>query len=265
MRGESPSPISKGRGMYLERFQERQFATSLAGRASGGCTHTGDCESCVVRGKAICATLPAEGLAELQRIGRQKLLSKGQALLWEGEEQTHVATLVSGMLKLVGATPDGREQIVGLLGPGSFFGRLDGVPACCSVVALVPTRLCLFGRESFARFARNWPQVQGTLFERSLADLDRARRWLLMLGRGSAAERVAMLLVEFSGGDAGPGVHGFPLRRGQMADAAGLTIETVSRQLSALRAAGIIRLPNRDCFEIGDRDALLSLAGLDSR
>jgi CRP/FNR family transcriptional regulator len=47
-----------------------------------------------------------------------------------------------------------------------------------------------------------------------------------------------------------------------MAEFAGLTIETVSRQLTRFKSAGIIALPSRDSFELLDRDALLATAGI---
>ena len=53
----------------------------------------------------------------------------------------------------------------------------------------------------------------------------------------------------------------FPLSRGQMADLAGLTIETISRQLTKLKKAGIISLPSRNGFVIHDREALAAIAG----
>ena len=49
--------------------------------------------------------------------------------------------------------------------------------------------------------------------------------------------------------------------RQQIADVLGLTIETVSRQMSALRAAQVIDLPGRRSLHILDRARLTAMAG----
>lgn len=83
---------------------------------------------------------------------------------------------------------------------------------------------------------------------------------MVLLGRGSAAQRVAAVLIDFAGDRIG--LQSLPLSRGQIAEFAGLTIETVSRQFTRLRTAGIISLPTRDTFEVMDRDALLAISDL---
>ena len=107
------------------------------------------------------------------------------------------------------------------------------------------------------------------MLNRTLDELDRARRWMLLLGRKSAAERVASFLIEMSQrlAETGPDPQipldnfDLPLDRQQIADVLGLTIETVSRQLSAMRAAGVIELPGRRSLSIRDRARLVALAG----
>jgi CRP/FNR family transcriptional regulator len=52
-----------------------------------------------------------------------------------------------------------------------------------------------------------------------------------------------------------------PFSRQQVADLLGLTIETVSRQFTKLKAEGVVALPGRRDVEILDRPALETLAG----
>ena len=58
----------------------------------------------------------------------------------------------------------------------------------------------------------------------------------------------------------GPVTFDLPLSRGQMADILGLTIETVSRQMTKLRDAGVINLPGGRAITIADRPALIRRA-----
>ena len=224
-----------------------------------------DCSQCPVGRSAICACLPADSLEDLSRLGRKQKVKRGQTLVWEGDEALVVANVISGVLKLSMSMPDGREQIVGVVFPGDFIGRPFGKESPHSVTALSDAELCVFTRSAFDGFARQHPDLQNKLLLRTLNELDRARHWMLLLGRKTAAERIATLLLEVSDrmGDSEDGrAESFemPLDRQQMGDVLGLTIETVSRQLTKLKSADMIDLPNRRTVVIQDRARLENLA-----
>lgn len=227
------------------------------------------CSHCVVRNRAICASLSTGEVEKLNALGRRQSVRRGQTLIWEGDDAMVVANVVEGMLKLSTSTGDGREQIVGVVYPSDFIGRPFGQRSHHSVTALTDARVCMFTRNAFDSFAREHPELEHKLLERTLIELDRARRWMLLLGRKSAAERVATFVLEMSdrlaetGCDAVPqplDCFELPLTRQQIADVLGLTIETVSRQLSRLRADGVIDLPDRRRIAIRDRGAIEALA-----
>ncbi|HZV19849.1 MAG TPA: Crp/Fnr family transcriptional regulator [Sphingobium sp.] len=228
------------------------------------------CQSCVVRNRAICSALSGAELDALNRIGRRITVERGETLIWEGDESTLVANVIEGVLKLSTSTADGREQIVGVVYPSDFIGRPYGGTTQHSVTALSDAQLCLFTRPAFDSFTRQYPELQHKLLERTLNELDRARSWMLLLGRKSASERVATFLLDMARRLAETTCHGqglherfeLPLTRQQMADLLGLTIETVSRQLTRLRQAGIIDLPDRRAVIILDRAAMEIEAGL---
>lgn len=231
------------------------------------------CQTCVVRNHAICSVLTVPEREVLSRMGRHVTIRRGETLIWEGDESALVANVIEGALKLSTSTADGREQIVGVVYPSDFIGRPFGGTAQHSVTALSDARLCLFTRPAFDGFAHDYPQLQHKLLERTLTELDRARGWMLALGRKSASERVATFLLEMSerlGGagdmDAGgcnqpSNQFELPLTRQQIGDLLGLTIETVSRQLTRLRQAGIIDLPDRRAVVFLNRAAMEMEAG----
>ncbi len=227
------------------------------------------CEHCVIRNRAICAALSSAELDVLNKVGRRVPVARGQTLMWEGDDSALVANVIDGVLKLSTSTADGREQIVGVAYPSDFIGRPFGDTTQHSVTALSDAQVCLFTRPAFDAFAREHPQLEHKLLERTLTELDRARDWMLLLGRKSAGERIATFLLDMAGRLAGARCAGseeaerfeLPLSRQQMADLLGLTIETVSRQLTRLRQAGIIALPDRRTVVILDHEAMEAEAG----
>lgn len=229
------------------------------------------CETCVVRNRAICSALDSREIGALNQLGRRRAVSAGEPLIWEDDDSLLVANVIEGVLKLTTSTEDGREQIVGVAYPSDFIGRPFGNTTKASVVALTDARVCVFARSDFDRFAKEHPELEHKLLERTLAELDRTRSWMMLLGRKTAAEKIATFLLEMSDRLAdNTGCEAFkgpskrftlPFSRQQVADVLGLTIETVSRQFTRLRSEGVIELPSRREVEILDRAALRDQAG----
>ncbi|MFN3474948.1 MAG: Crp/Fnr family transcriptional regulator [Blastomonas sp.] len=228
-----------------------------------------DCSTCVVRNRAICASLTVDELAVLGRMGRRQRVKAGHTLLWEGDDAPVVANVLEGVLKLVVAASEGREQIVGVVFASDFIGRPFGKESPYTVTAMTDAEVCIFNRNSFDDFAGEHPDLQQKLLRRTLDELDRARHWMMLLGRKSAAEKVASFLLEMSeritgqGCDTANAQNAFelPFGRQQIADILGLTIETTSRQLTQMRGAGVLGLPSRREIVIHDRAAMEAMAG----
>ena len=227
-----------------------------------------NCSTCVVRNRAICSGLDDGEINVLNKKGRHHKLVPGQTLLWEGDDSMLVANVIEGVLKLSTSMGDGREQIVGVVYPSDFIGRPFGGKSHYSVTALTDAYVCAFSRRDFDEFARAHPALEHKLLDRTLTELDRARDWMLLLGRKTAPEKVATFLLEMSERLAATGCvdtgpldrFELPFGRQQVADILGLTIETVSRQLTALRKRGVIDLPDRRSVVIIDRDSLADIA-----
>jgi CRP/FNR family transcriptional regulator len=114
--------------------------------------------------------------------------------------------------------------------------------------------------------------VAQRLLEMTLDELDAAREWMLLLGRKTAREKIASLLAIIARRDAslkpktakGGIVFDLPLTREEMADYLGLTLETVSRQVSALKRDGVIELEGKRHIIVPDFDRLMEETGDDS-
>lgn len=223
------------------------------------------CQACAVRNRAICGELEDGEIDLLNRIGRRRKLEPGEQLLWEGDDAILVANVIDGVLKLSSQTADGKEQILGLAYPSDFLGRPFGQSTPYGVEALSEAHVCVFQRSDFDSFARAHPRLEHKLLERTLTELDRTRRWMVLLGRMNAEQKLAAFLLELSDRMAPPAcsampgvaeVVELPLSRQQIADVLGLTIETVSRQFTRMKNEGVIDLPSRREVTILRREVL---------
>lgn len=227
------------------------------------------CVNCAVRDQALCGSLTETELMTLNQLGRRQNITRGQTLMWAGDESVVCANLLSGVLKLVASTADGREQIVGLLYPADFVGQPYAEHADFTITALTDAELCVFPRLPFERVLEDHARMERLLLQRTLHALTEARSRMLTLARTSAEERIAGLLLDMArragangcrGSAGGPLTFDLPLTRGQIADVLGLTIETVSRQLTRLKTHGVIKLPSGRGVTIVDQSALEALA-----
>lgn len=229
------------------------------------------CSDCGVRDKALCGSLSDAELVGLAKLGVQRRLGRGDTLVRADDPPLVCANLQAGVMKVSTVTSGGSEAIVGLLYPGDFIGRPFAESDDHDVVALTDVEVCVFPRAAFERALTEHRQMEQKLLQRTLSELDRARRWLMRMGRATATARVAGFLDDMQRrlatsdcqrGSAGSGAAAFdlPLSRGEIADLLGLTIETVSRQMTRLRAAGIIELPGGRAVIIRDTAALAEAA-----
>lgn len=230
------------------------------------------CLDCTIRLQAVCAHADAIEIAELERAKRYRSYAPGQVIVAAGSEPALVGSVVEGVAQLTTLLPDGRRQMVGLLFPSDFVGRPGRPRIDYDVVAATAVTLCTFRKREFERLLRAYPVLERRLLEMTLDELDRAREWMLLLGRKSAREKVASLLLMMARRDAtlvrrpprdGQTVD-LRLTRQAIADYLGLTVETVSRQLGALQRHGRIALRDARTVEIRALDDLERDSGSDA-
>lgn len=233
-------------------------------------TLTDGCSDCAIRTHSICAALDQAEVETLGKLGRRRSLKAGEPLIWEGDESLLVANVVTGMLKLVSSTADGREQVVGMVYPTDFIGRPFGPTSHHSVTAISDATVCVFSRSDFDSFAAEHPTLEHKLLWRTLEELDRTRQWMALLSRKSAKEKVAIFLLDMAqrlpdvgGRPEGEGANSefeFPFGRPVIADVLGLSTETVCRHLTALKREGILEFPTRRSIRIAQLEVLVSVS-----
>ncbi|RYG92689.1 Crp/Fnr family transcriptional regulator [Loktanella sp. IMCC34160] len=231
-----------------------------------------ECAGCPIRHRAVCATCDAEELEKLEQIKFYRNYEAGQPISWAGDEMAFVGSVVRGVASVSRTLEDGRTQMVGLLLPSDFVGRPGRATSPYDVTAVSDVTLCCFRRKPFEHLLLVAPHVAERLLEMTLDELDAAREWMLVLGRKTAREKIASLLTIIARRESvigmtktkGPIVVELPLTREAMADYLGLTLETVSRQISALKREGLIELDGKRRIIVPDFTALLDETGDDA-
>ena len=234
-------------------------------------THS-DCIDCPIRHRAVCARCEGDELVQLEAIKYYRTFDAGQTVIWSGDRMDFVGSVVEGIATLSQTMEDGRTQMVGLLLPSDFVGRPGREGAAYDVVATTDILMCCFRKKPFEDMMARTPHIAHRLLEMTLDELDAAREWMLVLGRKTAREKIASLLSIIArrdaslspNGPAGPMIFDLPLTREAMADYLGLTLETVSRQISALKREGVIVLEGKRHVTIPDFDRLLGETGDDN-
>jgi CRP/FNR family transcriptional regulator len=196
----------------------------------------------------------------------RKRYRPGSVIVRSGDQADWCAHVVSGVVKLTLALPDGRQQIVGILFPSDFLGRpfKDRAPFTAEAASVV--ELCCFGQRQFEQLLHQHPGMKQLFLERTLDAVDAARDWMLLLGCKTAEERVATLILLIARrtrvarcapcAEDQPMRFDLPLSRMEMAEFLGLRTETISRQLRRLHAAGLIDMPGRRSIAVRNLGAL---------
>jgi CRP/FNR family transcriptional regulator len=223
-----------------------------------------DCAHCDVRSLGICVALGETEQKRLKDIAATRHFTEGETIFSAEDPADVVGTVVRGAVKTYKLLPDGRQQVVGFLFPGDFVGSAIFGTNRCFAEALSPVELCVFPYAPLQRLMKDLPALEHELLRRAHDDLDLAQEWMLLLGRKTAQERVATFLCLLfdkakQRGHCGAPID-LPMNRSEIADYLGLTIETVSRQLSKLKSAGVIVIHGSHAIELRRPNQLAELA-----
>ncbi len=219
------------------------------------------CAHCNVCTDSICSVMKKR--EELLDIATKTFVKKykiGDIIQAENEPQTFLGTILTGTVKMERITEAGEGQILGILFPTDFVGRAHSEVCSYQAVALEDVEICCAQQDDFKELFTKYPHLESSLFSQTLKMLDKSREWLVVLGKKRAFERVACLIALYYkrlGNRRSFYIH---LSREAMADFLGLTFETVSRQLSQLKKAGIIKIEGHNEYTILNSEELLKLA-----
>ncbi|HXV26045.1 MAG TPA: helix-turn-helix domain-containing protein [Alphaproteobacteria bacterium] len=194
----------------------------------------------------------------IRQLGQSIFIRRDETLFFEGDPAAAVYLVVSGTVRISKMLSDGRRQIVGFREEGELIGLALAEDYPYSAEGVTPVRVRRLGRTRLEALMETHPRLRQRLFLLAAHELAAAQRQILLLGRKTARERICSFLLERQRG-AAPEIE-LPMSRTDIADYLGLTIETVSRTLSQLRAEGLIRMPTLHNLQLSNPDRLCDLA-----
>lgn len=221
------------------------------------------CTACPLRPLPAFKPVTPSELASINaaKVG-QRLCSAGATILAEGQAATRVYTLLEGWAFRFKTLEDGRRQILNFLLPGDLLGLQGELQANLphGVEALTPVNLCAFGNDAIPGFFRDQPRIALDITWLAAHEERLVDDAVLTVGRRTAMERVAALLVHLfkraaSAGLVEDGSIPLPLTQLHIADALGLSVVHTNRVLQRLRKGGFIRL-DAQRLAIGDLHAM---------
>ena len=205
-------------------------------------------------------------LLEFMALGHSASPAKGDEIRFPEDASGDCHVFLSrGASKLVAHASGGREQIVAF----HFAGDFVYVPASTShayvICALEECDLLVFPGEAFQKLACREPEILTHVLERVELALSRCRDKAVSLGRKCASERLADFLLGMGErigiAEGGGCTMSLPMSRRDIGDSLGLTIETISRQLTELKDAGLLETSGRSTVRLLDIEAIKERAG----
>ncbi|USQ95165.1 transcriptional regulator FixK [Caulobacter sp. RL271] len=181
---------------------------------------------------------------------------RDEEIFGEGESADYVYQVVSGAVRTHRLLRDGRRQIDEFHFAGDYFGLELGELHRVSAEAMCDASIRLIRRGALSDLAARRGDAARAILRLTAEGLQRSQDHVLMLGRRSAIERVAGLLLDIAERTNARAELDVPMSRQDMADYLGLTIETVSRTLTSLQDEGLIALPSVRHVVLKDRRAL---------
>lgn len=196
-----------------------------------------------------------DALVALERIGARLSFSRNDEIYAEGDDADCWYKVVSGTVRICKLLADGRRHIAEFCFSGDFFG-IDTSERPYFAEAVDDVIIMRYRRKPTEQLIDQNHALARVLRDAMLRDLANAQGRTLVLGRMTAAERVATFLLEMFDRRDRKKALDLPMSRNDVADYLGLTIETVCRTLSLFKRAGVIAIPNPHRIELLDRDAL---------
>jgi CRP/FNR family transcriptional regulator, cyclic AMP receptor protein len=206
----------------------------------------------VLAGTPLFSALDPQG-AEALRVSLQEIrVAKGQELFREGEPGDHLYLILDGKVKLGHGSPDGRESLMAILGPGEMFGELslfDPGLRTSTATALTEANVLALGNEQLMPLLEGRPEVAAALLQALARRLRRTNEAMADLVFSDVPGRVAKALMELGEKFGTLTPEGLlvthDMTQEELAQLVGASRETVNKALAEFGHRGWIKLESR--------------------
>lgn len=223
------------------------------------------CRDCISRRDGFCAGLSAAELSKIHPYVVRRSLPAGEEIMRQGTVNSSYVHVLDGTVKLVAALEEGSEQIVGLRFAGDFIGQRFSQEVSYTAEAATAVEYCRVPKPELDALADSSRPVAHLMHRLVSEELQETRELMLTLAKRDARQRVAALLYRIGRRQSpgtGPTRLELPLSRAEIGNYLGLTVETISRQLSGLKRAGLITIERKTRVTIRNMERLAEAAGI---
>ena len=194
------------------------------------------------------------GIAEadleiLARMSLKKIFPRQAPIFWEGKETQGFYLLITGQIKLVKSSPEGKEYIIRLVGPGETFAEaavFAEIPYPATAVALEDCHTLFFPKGPFLHHLAASPALARNMLATLSRLMFHLTKQLEDLSLKEVSARLARYILErclHTHGEIATGLHcELPTTKTQLAAHLGTISETLSRTLSRFKSLGLIEV-----------------------
>jgi len=222
------------------------------------------CVDCEIRSYSFCRCLKEEQLDIFSKISTEKEFKNKETVFLQEEASNNLYNITNGNIKIYKLLSDGRIQIIGFLYPGDFFGTCKKGKYNYSAESIGNVKLCVFKNEILDNYLEKNLNLTKELLHRTSHELTLAQDRIGVVGKLSASERMATFILNVSKQRARIGWQdnpiSLPMLRQDIADYLGLTLETVSREITKLKTSKLIKILSTNQIYIQDRVGLSTIS-----
>ena len=217
----------------------------------------------VLRKHPIFADLEPEALDQLCRYAKHVTFKRGALIASKGDPGNSLYAVISGTVKISISSPDGRNAILNLIGPGEIFGEiavLDGAPRSADATANTNCELFIIDRRDFLPFVRSQPALAMKFIELLCARLRRTSEQVEQLILKDLPGRLASALLGLAAQrKLDPASRTISITQQEIGEMVGMTRESINKQLGAWAARKWVRLEH-GAVVVLDANSLRELA-----
>jgi CRP/FNR family transcriptional regulator len=198
------------------------------------------------------AALDPDAAEALQSAARTRRFRRGDIVFAEGESGDALYVVIDGKVKIFRTSPDGRENMLAVLGPGEMFGELslfDPGPRTATVAAITDCSLTSLAHDMLRPWLAGRPELGVQLLQALAQRLRRTNEAMADLVFSDVPGRVAKTLLDLADRFGTPGPDGVrvthDLTQEELAQLVGASRETVNKALSEFTSRGWIRVDGR--------------------